>query len=121
MMGFAFWSGLRISDLIALAWEDTDLKSGTVKFCRARVNGSYKQTKTKRSTHEVELIDPVTQELLVQRPFTKRQNARRLKIMSRENKKTPSEDAFGLAQFVLEGLGVAEKLGQKWSHACREI
>ena len=108
MMGFAFWSGLRISDLIALAWEDTDLKSGTVKVCRARVNGCYKQTKTKRSTREVELIDPVIQELLVQRPFTKRLNARRLNIMSRENKKTPSEDVPGLAQFVSEGLRFAE-------------
>jgi integrase len=58
MMGFAFWSGLRISELIALAWEDIDVKTGTVKVCRARVNGPYKQTKIKRSTREVELIDP---------------------------------------------------------------
>ena len=86
MMGFAFWSGLRISELIALALEDIDLKTGTFKVCRARVNGSYKQTKTKHSTREVELIDPAIQWLLVQLPFTERLNTRRLKIMSRDNK-----------------------------------
>lgn len=98
MMGFAFWSGLRISELITLAWEDIDLKTGTVKVCRARVNGSYKQTKTKRSTRstrstrEVELIDPAIQWLQVQRLFTERLETRRLKIMSRDNKKQFSED-----------------------------
>ena len=92
MVGFAFWSGLRISELIALAWEDIDLKTGTVKVCRARVNGCYKQTKTKRSTREVELIDPAIQWLQVQHPFTERLDTRRLKVMSRDNKKTFSED-----------------------------
>jgi len=92
MMGFAFWSGLRISELIALAWQDIDLKTGTVKVCRARVNGSYKQTKTKRSTREVELIDPAIQWLQVQRLFTERLGTSRLKIMSRDNKKQFSED-----------------------------
>ena len=92
MMGFAFWSGLRISELIALAWEDIDLKNGTVKVCRARVNGAYKQTKTKRSTREVELIDPAIQWLQVQRLFTERLETRRLKIMSRDNKKQFFED-----------------------------
>ena len=32
MMGFAFWSGLRISELIALAWEDIDLKPVPSKY-----------------------------------------------------------------------------------------
>jgi integrase len=86
MMGFSFWSGLRISELIALAWEDIDLKTGTVKACRARVNGSYKQAKTKRSTREVEPIDPAIQWLQVQRSFTKRLGTRRLKVMSQDNK-----------------------------------
>jgi len=102
MMGFAFWSRMRISELIVLAWEDIDLKTDTVKVCRARVNGSYKQTKTKRSTREVELIYPAIQWLQVQRSFTKRLGTRRLKIMSQDNKKTLSEEATGLAQFVFE-------------------
>ncbi|HRX55067.1 MAG TPA: tyrosine-type recombinase/integrase, partial [Verrucomicrobiales bacterium] len=84
--------GLKESELIALAWEDIDLKTGTVKVCRARVNGSYKQTKTKRSTREVELIDPAIQWLQVQRLFTERLDTRRLKIMSRDNKKQFFED-----------------------------
>ena len=91
MMGFAFWSGLRISELIALAWEDIDLKRGTVKVCRARVNGTYKQTKTKRSTREVELITPAIEWLKAQRPFTEGLAPRQLKVKSRDNKKSFSE------------------------------
>ena len=60
-MGFACWSGLRISELIALAWEYIDLNTGTVNVCRASVNGSYKYAKTKRSAREVKLIDPAIQ------------------------------------------------------------
>ena len=56
------------------------------------MNGSYKQTKTKRSRREVELIDPAIQWLQVQRLFTERLDTRRLKIMSRDNKKQFSED-----------------------------
>lgn len=92
MMGFAFWSGLRISELIALAWEDIDLQCGTVKVCRAKVNGRYKQTKTKHSTREVELITPAIKWLLVQRHFTERLAPRRLKVMSRDNKQSFTDD-----------------------------
>ncbi len=70
-----------------MAWEDIDFKTGTVKVCRARVNGSYKQTKIKRSTREVELIDPAIQWLQVQRSFTERLGTRRLIVMSPDHKK----------------------------------
>ena len=92
MMGFAFWSGLRISELIALAWEDIDLKRGTVKVCRAKVGGRFKQTKTKRSTREVELITPALEWLQAQRPYTEDLAPRRLKVTSRDNKKTFDEE-----------------------------
>lgn len=65
MMGSAFWSGLRISELSALAWEDIDLKSGTGRVCQVRLNGLNKQTKTKCSTREAELIDSAIQWLHV--------------------------------------------------------
>ena len=67
MMGFAFWSGLRISELIALTWEYIDLKRGTVKVCRAKISGRFKQTITKGSTREVELITSTLEWLQAQR------------------------------------------------------
>ena len=41
--------------------------------------------------------------------------------MLRDSKKMFPEDAPGMAQFMSEGRGVAEKLGPKWSQACRKI
>ena len=67
MMGFAFWSGLRISELIALTWEYIGLKRGTVKVCRAKISGRFKQTITKGSTREVELITSTLEWLQAQR------------------------------------------------------
>jgi len=49
----------------------------------------------------------------MQRPFTKRLDTRRLKIISRDTEKTLCEGATGVAQFGYEGLWFAKKLGQK--------
>lgn len=44
---FAFWSGLRTSEVLALRWDDCDLRSGTVFVHHARVGGVEKaRTKT---------------------------------------------------------------------------
>lgn len=47
---YMIWSGPRVSEAIALAWEDVDLAAGSVEIRRARVAGQYKVTKTRRST-----------------------------------------------------------------------
>jgi len=52
----------------------------------------YKQTKTKRSTREIELINPAIQWLQAQRTFTELLKPQRLEVMSRDNKKRFSED-----------------------------
>ena len=43
---FAIYSGLRPSELIAMLWEDVDLKQKTVTVRRARVRSTDKRTKT---------------------------------------------------------------------------
>lgn len=58
MIKFMLWSGPRISEVISLAWEDVNLEEGTVSFCRAKVNGQYRVTKTRRSNREVKLLKP---------------------------------------------------------------
>ena len=43
---FAFFSGLRSSEQLAISWKDIDWLRGTVRVQRARVEGKLKETKT---------------------------------------------------------------------------
>jgi integrase len=63
---FMIWTGPRVSEAIALAWEDVDLKAGTVRFRRGQVRGVYKVTKNRRSNREVRLLKPALQALMAQ-------------------------------------------------------
>ncbi len=40
MVQFMIWAGPRVSETIALAWEDVDLQAGTVTFRRSKVRGT---------------------------------------------------------------------------------
>ena len=69
---FAFWSGLRTSELVALEWGDIDWLKETVKIQRAMTQSSTKAetTKTKSGTREVKLLTPALQALRDQKQFT---------------------------------------------------
>lgn len=66
---FAFFSGLRTSELIALPWPDVDFRSGLVRVQRARVAGELKSTKTSR-IRDVELNSRARAALERQRALT---------------------------------------------------
>lgn len=55
LIEFAFWSGLRTSELIALRWEDIDFDNNRFYVRQAKVYGKIKTTKTKSSIRTVEL------------------------------------------------------------------
>lgn len=83
---FMIWAGPRVSEAIALAWEDVDLKAGTVKFCRSQVRGHYKVTKTRRSTREVRLLKPALDAILAQLRFTGKGSLVEVSVTARDNK-----------------------------------
>lgn len=83
---FMIWAGPRVSEAIALAWEDVDLKAGTVKFCRSQVRGHYKVTKTRRSTREVRLLKPALDAILAQLRFTGKGAPVEVDVTARDNK-----------------------------------
>ena len=55
LIQFAFWTGLRTSELIALEWNDVDFENNRIYVRRAKVAGQIKTTKTKSGFRTVEL------------------------------------------------------------------
>jgi integrase len=70
LIQFAFWSGLRTSELIALRWQDVDLEHNRVFVRQAKVRGHLKSTKTIAGFREVTLEPQAKQALLSQQVFT---------------------------------------------------
>lgn len=74
LIQFAFWSGLRTSELIALRWQDVDLEQNRIFVKTARVRGQLKDTKTKSGKREVTLQPQAREALLNQQTYTGRLN-----------------------------------------------
>ncbi len=70
MIQFGFWTGLRISELLAIEWRDVDWRQGVVRIRRALVRGEVKVTKTEAGTREVTLLEPAREALQAQRAAT---------------------------------------------------
>lgn len=67
---FAFFTGLRTSELIALEWEDVDLCHGVMHVVRAVVKKQIKGTKTSAGTRTVMLLPPAIDALKAQKKYT---------------------------------------------------
>lgn len=70
LMQFAFWTGLRTSELIALEWGDIDWGLGIVRVRRACVHKKIKQPKTKSGERDVLLFPPAIDALKDQKQFS---------------------------------------------------
>jgi integrase len=67
---FAFFTGLRTSELIALEWNDIDWFKGIVRVSRAVVLKQEKGTKTKAGARDVLLLPPALEALKLQKTHT---------------------------------------------------
>ena len=67
---FAFFTGLRTSELIALEWEDIDLINGVIHVVRAVVKKQIKGTKTIAGVRDVMLLPPAIAALKAQEKYT---------------------------------------------------
>lgn len=70
LIQFAFWSGLRTSELISLRWQDVDFENNRIFVRQAKVRGHIKTTKTKAGTREVTLQPQAKETLLNQLTHT---------------------------------------------------
>lgn len=67
---FAFWTGMRTSEMMALTWDDIDWYSKTVRVCKAQTKGRLNdQTKTAK-IRDVMLTDQALHALDVMKPLT---------------------------------------------------
>lgn len=72
LIQFAFWTGLRTSELVGLEWGDIDWLRGTVHVRRAFTQAAEapEVPKTKSSVREVKLLPPALEALIRQKSFT---------------------------------------------------
>ncbi|MEW8050891.1 MAG: tyrosine-type recombinase/integrase [Candidatus Thiodiazotropha sp.] len=70
LLQFAFYTGLRTSELFGLKWGDIDWRKGTVRVQRAIVERKLKETKTKAGTRDVILIPAALEALHDQKQYS---------------------------------------------------
>lgn len=72
LIEFAFWTGLRTSELVALEWGDIDWLAGELRVRRAETQASKEpeSTKTKSGRRTVRLLGPALEALTRQKAFT---------------------------------------------------
>ena len=72
LVQFAFWTGLRTSELVALDWADVDLLRGVVRVSRALTQHSDapEGTKTSAGRREVKLLQAAAEALVAQKAHT---------------------------------------------------
>jgi len=88
---FDIWSGLRVSELIALGWDDIDQNTWEVHVCRARVRDEYKKPKTRSGERTVELIQPAIEALKRQRELTMMLPPIEIEVVQTDNKTVKKE------------------------------
>lgn len=86
LVQFMVWAGPRVSEAMALCWEDVDLERGIVRFQRARVRGRFKVTKTRRSRREHELLRPALEALRAQEKMTRDAKPQDVEVVQRDNR-----------------------------------
>jgi integrase len=85
MIVFNCWTGLSLSELIALAAEDVDLVAGVVHVRRASVVGEFKVPKERTRLRVVELIDPALDLMREIVAATKEAPCEEVKVIQRDN------------------------------------
>ena len=84
---FMLWDGPRLSEALALCWEDVvSLEKGVIRYQRAMVRYRFKVTKTRRSTRTHTLLKPAREALQAQYHLTGQQPAIEVEVVDRDNK-----------------------------------
>lgn len=89
---FNILTGLRISELLALGWEDVDFAKKLIHIRRAKVLGDYKTPKTAESTRTVQLNELSIDILLKQFALTGNKRPLTISVLQDDSKTRVSEN-----------------------------
>jgi len=70
LFAFAFWTGLRTSELLAVEWGDIDFRATLARIRRASVGKITKSPKTQSGERDVLLLRPALDALAAQKPHS---------------------------------------------------
>jgi len=85
------WTGLSLSELIALSWEDINLETMTIKVRRAYVTGRFKVPKEVTRTRDFHLLQPAIDILQEQFVSTGSHPPVTVDVLRRSNTKSTSQ------------------------------
>jgi integrase len=84
---FMLWDGPRLSEALALCWEDVvSVEKGVIRYQRAMVRYRFKVTKTRRSTRTHTLLKPAREALQAQYELTGKLPPIEVEVTDRDNK-----------------------------------
>ncbi|WP_285430077.1 DUF3596 domain-containing protein [Pseudomonas sp. fls2-241-R2A-110] len=104
MIVFNCWTGLSLSELIALAAEDVDLVAGVVHVRRASVVGEFKVPKERTRLRVVELIDPALDLMREIVAAAKEAPCEEIKVIQRDNISIKKQEVQFLFRSSTSGL-----------------
>ncbi|EML0460893.1 DUF3596 domain-containing protein [Klebsiella michiganensis] len=128
LWSIAVYTGLRHGELISLAWEDIDLKAGTMTIRRNYTKlGDFTLPKTEAGTDRVvHLISPAIDALRNQAEMTRLGRQHRVEVQLREYGRTAIHDCTFVfnPQLVKKSGGVgylykADSVGDSWDAALK--
>lgn len=91
MFHFNCFAGLRIGELMALAWSDVNWDQGELSITRSIVNGIYKSPKNSSSIRKVKLL-PQALAVLKQQKKQPQLNALKIDVLNSDNKSFRQEN-----------------------------
>lgn len=111
----ALWTGLAISEQMALAWQDIDLEKGIITIQRTYVNGHYRVTKNARRKRKIILLEPALQALKRQKQITGNSYLTKVKVLQRDNK-TYADEHLNFVWINLETKQVFnyQQINHRW-------
>jgi integrase len=83
---FSCWTGLRPSELIAVAWEDIDTINWQLKVSRGKVESVIKKTKNDGSERTIDLIAPAIEAIKRQMEYSKLLPPQKITVLDTDKK-----------------------------------
>jgi len=83
---FGCWTGLRLSELMTVAWEDIDTINWQLKVSRSKVESVFKKTKNDGSERTIDLIAPAIEAIKRQMEYSKLLPPQKITVLDTDKK-----------------------------------